>query len=75
MAALEAVGGGDLFRARLANVRCRLDCQAHAGDAANVGMVRVTDCGFLCDPLQSVAAPCEHRLLIDIEALRNDVEG
>ncbi|MDA8583367.1 hypothetical protein N9L68_04020 [bacterium] len=75
MAALEAVESGDLIRAHLADIHYGLGYNTHAQDVPAIRMIHVTDCKSLYDLLQkSGTIPSERRLLIDIEALRNDLD-
>ena len=76
MAALEAVESGDLIRGHLAELHGGLEYKSHAVDVPrNFKMVHVTDCKSLYDLLQKRGTiPSERRLLIDIEALRNDID-
>ncbi|CAK0806782.1 unnamed protein product [Prorocentrum cordatum] len=75
MAALEAVESGDMLRQHLVELHYGLGYRTHMEDVKAITMVEVTDCKSLYDLLQKRGTvPSEKRLLIDIEALRNDIE-
>ncbi|CAK0825490.1 unnamed protein product [Prorocentrum cordatum] len=75
MAALEAVESGDMLRQHLVELHYGLGYRTHMEDVKAIKMVEVTDCKSLYDLLQKRGTvPSERRLLIDIEALRNDLE-
>ena len=75
MAALEAVENADLIRAHLTELHYDLGFRTHLDDVKSIPMIHLTDCKSLYDLLHKRGTiPSERRLVIDIEALRNDIE-
>ena len=75
MAALEAVEAADVIRAHMVELKYGLSYRNHAQEVGHVPMVHLTDCKSLWDLLQKQGqVPSERRLLMDVEALRNDVD-
>ena len=75
MAALEATEEADLVRAHLAELHHQLDTRDYYDDLKCVPMIHLTDCKSLYDLLHHRGTvPSERRLLLDIEALREQIE-
>ena len=76
MAALEAVEAADVIRAHMVELMSVLTYKDHTNEVAVVPMAHLTDCKSLWDLLQKQGqVPSERRLLMDIEALRSDIEN
>ena len=75
MAALEAVEHADVMRGHFAELFEGIDCHSYYEDIQQISVIHLTDCRSLYDLLhRRGTVPSERRLLIDIEALRNDIE-
>jgi hypothetical protein len=75
MAATEAVEAGDILRAHIAEAHFELDLKNKDACLRKVPMAQVTDCRSLHDLLMKRGSvPEEMRLLLDIEALREQKE-
>ena len=73
MAALEAVEHADVMRG--AELFEGIDYHSCYEDIQQISVIHPTDCRSLYDLLhRRGTVPSERRLLIDIEALRNDIE-
>ena len=75
MAALEAVEHADVMRGHFAELFEGIDYHSYYEDIQQISVIHLTDCRSLYDLLhRRGTVPSERRLLIDIEALRNDIE-
>ena len=75
MAALEAVEHADVMRGHFAELVEGIDYHSYYEDIQQISVIHLTDCRSLYDLLhRRGTVPSERRLLIDIEALRNDIE-
>ena len=75
MAALEAVKHADVMRGHFADFFEGIDYHSYYEHIQQISVIHLTDCRSLYDLLhRHGTVPSERRLLIDIEALRNDIE-